>query len=36
MGEFGYKRIINELSWEYQSEKLIEFYKIIFKYNPPV
>ncbi|UCH14221.1 MAG: glycosyltransferase family 4 protein [Bacteroidales bacterium] len=26
MGEFGYKRVIHELSWEHESKKLIEFY----------
>lgn len=26
MGEFGYKRIINELSWEHESKKLVDFY----------
>lgn len=29
MGEFGYNRVIKELSWEFESKKLIEFYKII-------
>ena len=29
MGELGYSRIINELSWDYESKKLIEFYKRI-------
>ncbi len=27
MGEFGYKRVLNELSWEYESKKLVNFYK---------
>lgn len=27
MGEFGYKRVLNELSWKYESEKLVNFYK---------
>lgn len=31
MGEFGYNRVINELSWEYESKILIDFYKRIFK-----
>jgi len=31
MAEFGYSRIINELSWDYESKKLIEFYKRILK-----
>lgn len=26
MGEFGYSRVINELSWEFESKKLIKFY----------
>lgn len=26
MGEFGYARVLNELSWEYESKKLINFY----------
>jgi glycosyltransferase involved in cell wall biosynthesis len=29
MGEFGYRRVLNELSWEFESKKLVEFYKII-------
>jgi glycosyltransferase involved in cell wall biosynthesis len=29
MGEFGYNRVINELSWDFESKKLIAFYKII-------
>ena len=29
MGEYGYNRIINELSWDYESNKLINFYKLI-------
>lgn len=31
MGEFGYNRVINELSWNHESEKLINFYKNVFK-----
>jgi len=27
MSEFGYARVVNELSWEHESIKLIEFYK---------
>jgi glycosyltransferase involved in cell wall biosynthesis len=27
MGEFGYNRVVNELSWDYESKKLINFYK---------
>jgi glycosyltransferase involved in cell wall biosynthesis len=26
MGTFGYNRVLNELSWEYEKEKLINFY----------
>jgi len=29
MGEFAFKRIINELSWEYESVKLVKFYKMV-------
>ena len=29
MGEFGYKRILNELSWEVESKKLVNFYNTI-------
>ena len=31
MGEFGYNRVINELSWEYESKKLVEFYKKVLR-----
>lgn len=31
MGEFGYRRVINELSWDFESERLLSFYNIIFK-----
>jgi len=34
MGEFGYQRIINELSWEYEKNKLIDFYKKVLKSRP--
>ena len=30
MGEFGYSRIINELSWDFESKKLVDFYKEVF------
>jgi len=30
MGEFGYTRVLNELSWDYEKVKLIEFYKKLF------
>ena len=29
MSEFGYARVVNELSWEHESKKLIDFYKKI-------
>ena len=29
MADYGYKRVINELSWDYESIKLINFYKSI-------
>jgi glycosyltransferase involved in cell wall biosynthesis len=41
MGEFGYNRVLSELSWEYEKEKLIRFYMQVFKikqdlgYVPP-
>jgi glycosyltransferase involved in cell wall biosynthesis len=32
MGEYGYERVVNELSWDHESQKLISFYeKILFK-----
>lgn len=31
MGEFGYKRVINELSWDYESIKLVNYYEKILK-----
>ena len=30
MGEFGYRRVLNELSWEYEQEKLINLYAGVF------
>lgn len=27
MSEFGYNRVVNELSWDYESQKLVTFYK---------
>ena len=30
MGEFGYNRVLKELSWDYESEKLTRFYNHIF------
>lgn len=26
MGEFGYSRVVNELSWDFESKKLVDFY----------
>ncbi|MEO6452926.1 MAG: glycosyltransferase family 4 protein [Ginsengibacter sp.] len=34
MGNFGYNRVVNELSWEFESRKLISFYKKILKIDP--
>ena len=31
MGEFGYNRVVNELSWEYEKEKLVSVYAKVFK-----
>ncbi|MEI9958238.1 MAG: glycosyltransferase family 4 protein [Ferruginibacter sp.] len=31
MGDFGYNRVVNELSWNHESQKLINFYKKVFK-----
>jgi glycosyltransferase involved in cell wall biosynthesis len=31
MGEFGYTRVLNQLSWEFESKKLVDFYHMIFK-----
>jgi glycosyltransferase involved in cell wall biosynthesis len=30
MGNWGYNRVKNELSWDYESQKLISFYKMVF------
>jgi len=30
MGEYWYNRVLNELSWEYESKKLIQFYEKVF------
>jgi len=35
MGEFGYNRIINELSWNYEQNNLISAYKKILKLKEP-
>lgn len=34
MGEYGYQRILNELSWDYEKNKLIDFYKRVFRTKP--
>jgi len=34
MGEYGYQRILNELSWDYEKNKLIDFYKKVFRTKP--
>ena len=34
MGEYGYHRIINELSWEFEKNKLTDFYKKVLKTKP--
>jgi glycosyltransferase involved in cell wall biosynthesis len=31
MGEYGFDRIINELSWEHESKKLLNVYRKVFK-----
>jgi len=31
MGEYGYNRVLNELSWEYESRKLVDFYSEVLK-----
>lgn len=31
MGDYGYNRVLNELSWEFESKKLIGFYNRVFK-----
>lgn len=36
MGELGYQRIINELSWDYEKNKLVDFYKKVLKTKPVV
>lgn len=30
MGEFGFNRVVNNLSWEYEQKKLINFYEKVF------
>jgi glycosyltransferase involved in cell wall biosynthesis len=34
MGELGYQRIINELSWDYEKNKLVDFYTTVLKTKP--
>ncbi|UZS00190.1 glycosyltransferase family 4 protein [Chondrinema litorale] len=31
MGEYGYQRVLNELSWDYESVKLVNFYSKVLK-----
>lgn len=31
MGDFGYNRVVNELSWEFESKKLVAFYETVFR-----
>jgi spore maturation protein CgeB len=31
MGEYGYKRVVSELSWEHESSKLVSFYKKVLR-----
>ncbi len=33
MGEFGYNRVINQLSWEFESKKLLELYRKVLVKN---
>jgi glycosyltransferase involved in cell wall biosynthesis len=30
MGDYGYQRVIKELSWDFESGKLVKFYKMVF------
>lgn len=32
MGEYGYSRVVNELSWQHESEKLVQFYTAVFNH----
>jgi glycosyltransferase involved in cell wall biosynthesis len=34
MGEYGYQRILHELSWDYEKNKLIDFYKKVLRAEP--
>lgn len=29
MGEYGYRRVVNELSWDHESQKLVDFYRLV-------
>ena len=29
-GEYGYYKVVNELSWEYESRKLVDFFNKVF------
>lgn len=31
MGDFGYNRVLNELSWDYESVKYVNFYRQILE-----
>jgi glycosyltransferase involved in cell wall biosynthesis len=33
MGNYGYNRVVNELSWEFESKKLVSFYKTVLQIN---
>jgi glycosyltransferase involved in cell wall biosynthesis len=33
MGDFGYNRVVSELSWEFESKKLVSFYKKVLNSN---
>lgn len=33
MSEFGYNRVVNELSWDYESRNLISFYEKVLTWN---
>ncbi|MBI1287886.1 MAG: glycosyltransferase [Flavobacteriales bacterium] len=34
MGNYGYERVVKELSWEHESQKLIAFYRRVFNLGP--
>jgi glycosyltransferase involved in cell wall biosynthesis len=31
MGDYAFKRVLSELSWEFESVKLVKFYKMVFQ-----